>query len=724
MTNHRIELAKRTKQPKAEPTLQAIRTSAGSLLQLAAPEDGKPPKLTINAYTGDAIEQWWSDTPLVIDLASIKFKGGMRPLLFSHDPCEVVGHVIDWSTDGKGIVANAVLSGGNERTVEIATGLRNGLPWQASIGGTPGDMELIKAGESVTVNGRQFTGPIRVARNVVLDELSIVALGADDNTSTKMAAQKHGRTNGDNPMTFEQWLLRAGLDKAKLTDKQLAALRANFDTAIKAGALSASNDGQDPESDPETPASQPGAEPINTDAEVKAHRMKIAEERSRIAAIDKAAAAHPEIAAKAIAEGWAPDRVTAEVELAELRASRSAPAIVTRDKGSISDQAATIEARLLMSKGTSADTLSKTLKFSDKVVDAASREGPATLGEVVGLVCAAGGVYAKPGRVTNDTIRAAFKASQRLEAGGASTISLPGILGNVANKAMLEIYRLTNTVIPKISAIDNTPDFKQYSRYRLASTGSFQKVGPDGELKQAQMGEDTYNNKVDTWGSVITLTRQMFFNDDLGAFLDLPIALANDAMNAMESEGFRILLGNSGSFFSAGNGNYISGADTVLGPDSLSAAKAAMRKAADAGNKSAFIEPWALLVPPDLEHKAQAIVAATSTTIVVAGTSGTKSVDANANVHAGSLPGGVFVSAYLNGVGGLTNASATAWYLLANPALRRSPLSLGLLNGQATPTLEQGEPDFDTLGIAWRCFHDFGIALREKRAAVMSKGAV
>jgi hypothetical protein len=89
------------------------------------------------------------------------------------------------------------------------------------------------------------------------------------------------------------------------------------------------------------------------------------------------------------------------------------------------------------------------------------------------------------------------------------------------------------------------------------------------------------------------------------------------------------------------------------------------------------------------------------------------------NPHAGKwVP---LASPYLNAQG-LPGSSATAWYLFANPA-DVAAMEIAYLRGQRTPTIESGETDFDTLGMKWRGYFDFGVAMQDFRATVKSAGA-
>ena len=46
-----------------------------------------------------------------------------------------------------------------------------------------------------------------------------------------------------------------------------------------------------------------------------------------------------------------------------------------------------------------------------------------------------------------------------------------------------------------------------------------------------------------------------------------------------------------------------------------------------------------------------------------------------------------------------------------------------LLNGQQSPMIESVDTDFNTFGIQFRGYHDFGVAMTEYKDGVKSKGA-
>ena len=116
-----------------------------------------------------------------------------------------------------------------------------------------------------------------------------------------------------------------------------------------------------------------------------------------------------------------------------------------------------------------------------------------------------------------------------------STLSLPGILSNVANKMLLEGYTYIEDAWRKICKIATVNDFKEHSRYRMTGSFTFEKVGADGEIKHGKLDELPYGQKADTHGIMFALTRQMIINDDLGAFTDIPRQIGMGAAEAIST---------------------------------------------------------------------------------------------------------------------------------------------------------------------------------------------
>ncbi|MCA9251285.1 MAG: hypothetical protein KDA54_09125, partial [Phycisphaerales bacterium] len=291
-------------------------------------------------------------------------------------------------------------------------------------------------------------------------------------------------------------------------------------------------------------------------------------------------------------------------------------------------------------------------------------------------------------------------------------IDIGGILSNVANKFLLEGFFSVERVWRNITSVRNVSDFKTVTSYRLIGKDQYEKVAPGGELKHGTLGEETYSNKADTFGLLLSIDRRDLINDDLGAITTVPRKLGRGSGLKINDVFWTTFLANS-DFFKVANNNYLSGADTVLGIDGLTQAEVAFLNQVDTDGKPIGVMPQIVLVPTALSamgtmlHKSLEIRNTTASTKYPI-----------ANPHAGKFR--VEVSRYLANAQ-YTGSSDKAWYLLAAPD-DLPVIETAFLNGQESPTIETAEADFNVLGVQMRGYHDFGCALQEPRGGIKSKG--
>ena len=514
---------KKRRQPRQPPSdvpaeftiLEADAESDFRLLEAAGDEGeaGAAPKLrrfAMTAYTGGRLVLAEYPYPVVVDLSGLRISTKSRPILRDHHASQIVGHTEAIENTGGSLRLKGVISAANAFAREVADSSDNGFPWQASIGAAAQRIVFIDRGEPVEVNGRRFTGPLYVARQAALREVSFVALGADDQTSARMAAGTHtaGNTIKVNDMEFEQWLEARGFAGDELNAQQAESLRALWEADQR----------EPPEPDGPPSAAPPatGAPPTITwtdgaavraedDALLQDLRAKYAAETRRIEAIREACGGkHPKIEARAIEEGWERDRTELEV----LRSTRpQAPAAHT---GGATYNAQVLEAAACLSAGIPENELAT--EFGDQTLSAAYPLRYIGLKELV----------AECARIEGREVPRVFGDGQATIRAGFSTISLPGILENVMNKTLLASYRATPIAALQLCATGSVSDFKEVSRYRLLGTGGFEKVAASGELKAGRADELKFTNKADTYGQLLLLTRQDILNDDLNAFLEIP----------------------------------------------------------------------------------------------------------------------------------------------------------------------------------------------------------
>lgn len=675
----------------SRPEPRQFNLTAAAVQLEAAPAEGQPESLrrfTMTAYTGGPMQLSGWRYPVVVDLQGLEVGKQRRPILLdhTHDVDFVMGQTDSVAVmNGQLIVAGQVMGDSPKAKQVIALNDR-GFAWQASIGARADQVEFVAEGKTTQVNGREVAGPVNVARRATLGEVSFVVRGADENTTAQIAASA-GQSQETVDMDFTQWLESQGFAADGLSDRQTKNLRALFDVK--------------------------GTPTVNDNIPNPATNMRAeaAAEAKRIAAIRRVCGGkHADIEAKAIEEGWDATRTELEV----IRHERpQAPAIHAGPKAI---NASAIEAALCLSVRMNEQKVHAW--YGEQAVEVARSRDLRGMGlhELIHQVIHAAGGHARSGRMTDDVIRTAFEADRTLRASGAgfSTISLSGILSNVANKSLLDAYSAVESVVGRFCALTDVNDFKTVTRYRMTGQGTFEKVGPDGELKHAQLTEESYTNQVDTYGKIIALTRQMMINDDLGAFLQIPRILGRQSALAVESAVFTLLLSNPASFFSVGHKNLQTGAGSALSIAALTKAEQSFLDQTDADGKPILISPAILLVPTALKVTAQQLMTETRVNETTT-TDKPKTAD---NPHAGKwIP---LASPYLNAQG-LSGSSATAWYLFANPA-DVPAIEIAYLRGQRTPTIESGETDFDTLGMKWRGYFDFGVAMQDWRAAVKNNG--
>jgi hypothetical protein len=513
-----------------------------------------------------------------------------------------------------------------------------------------------------------------VARKTALGEISFVDIGADANTTAIIAAQQQENVVMDDTQLEQTKEPQNGSDP-------------NPGTVAR----DAGRDAAGPEA----------AAPPDPIGELRASAIV---EMKRQGAIRRICAGRfPEIEEKAIAEGWTEEKT----ELERLRASRpKAPAIHAVENtmnGAVLEAACMLTAKL-----SKVEDL-----FEEKTIDAASNRfrGGIGLQELLLEAAWANGYSGRNFRDSRAVLRHAF--GHNLQA-GFSTVDIGGILSNVTNKFLLEGFFSVERTWRNICAIRNVSDFKTVTSYRLVGRDQYEKVAPGGELKHGTLGEESYTNKADTYGLVLTIDRRDIINDDLGAITTVPRKLGRGSGLKINDVYWATFLDNA-TFFTIARNNYLSGVDTALGINALSLAEVAFMNQVDSDGKPIGIMPAVLLVPPSLSAMGTMLFKS----LEIRDNTSTAKYPI-ANPHAGKFR--TEVSRYLSN-NQYTGFSDKAWYLLADPN-DLSVIEVAFLNGQESPTIETAEADFNVLGIQMRGYHDFGVALQEPRAGVKVKGEV
>lgn len=597
--------------------------------------------------------------PVVVDLSGLKIPSQSRPVRHQHDARSGVGHTDSIAVHENKLLASGVVSRDTVAAREVVASSKNGFPWHASMGANPDKTEFVKPGQDVTVNGQRFSGPLNVVTESTLGEISFVDLGADGNTSVRVAAMATVDENVEDVGTIEATGDESAsqvITRAKAERKRQQAIRAEVEDALNI----------------------------------------------RGADIDEI----ERISAQAIDEGWPLEKA----QIAFLRATRPRAPHPSRREEPL--QQGVIEAAVCLSGG----LRNPEKHFDEATLNAADKKYPHGLGliDTLRLVARENGVTVNSAGDLRSLLQGAF--GMGIQASGFSTISIAGILGATANKFLAEGFAAVESAWRSVARIRSARDFKTNSYYSLTGGTKYEKVGPGGEIKHATLAEQSYTAKADTYGKMLGISREHLINDDLSALTELPMLLGRGAGDALNEVFWTEFLADLNTFYTSGRGNVSTGAGSALSSAGLQAALLKFRKQTDPDSRPLGLTPRILLVPPELEVTAEELILSSG---INTGGAATDTKVPNRNIWVAKYQ--VVTSTFLSN-STFTGYSTTAWWLIADP-MQLPLIAVLFLNGREAPIIETVEPSVDRLGIGMRAYHDFGVKKQEYRAAVRSAGS-
>lgn len=390
--------------------------------------------------------------------------------------------------------------------------------------------------------------------------------------------------------------------------------------------------------------------------------------------------------------------IVEKLKLEKLRSDRPAMTGLNRSTGVISDSRKVLAAASLRLFGQSG--------LAEKTYDERALEESKKLGIscAMNLCQASLQLLGLPVPTdTNEMIRAAF-----------STSSLSNALADSSAKVLLAAFTGAYQNWRSCAKIMPVRNFHPHKGIRpILKNGIYDALGPTGELKHAVLDDEAYTFKARTRGRMFGITREDIINDDLDVVAQLMQTLGLNGARSIHKVFWETLRDSSG-FFTSGNKNYSAGVITALGIDSLSTAIQKMRELQDSDKNPISLTPKTLSVPPAIEAISRQLL---------------KSIELNRT--ADNAPTGnpwqdlqlqLAVEAYL-GAEASSKGSDEAWYLFCDPNICPAVI-VSFLNGVEVPTVETADADFNTLGLQFRAYLDFGVDMGDSRGAIKMKGEV
>jgi len=447
-------------------------------------EEVKLPTIEIEAYNGGIMTVgYWG--PVVLDLAGLTATDS-TPILYAHNTYTVdniLGQTSAIANDGKTLNMSGTVMADGETATAVKTLASNGFEFQASVGVDPEKSSFIEAGVDVEVNGQMLQGPFTLIEAGKLNEVSVVAMGADGSTSAKIAAEQGAPVA---PNT-------EGVKAMKKLDAQ-------------------GNPIVDPTDD-----GQPTAEEI---------RAAAVAETTRITAVKEVAKDHTEISAQAEKEGWTPERTELTVAKADLAAEKlhnkrpEGPIIVGMRVKEVSTDI--LGAAVAIRAGIQ----SPDKVFSAEICQKASDLKIHSFTDFIRAGLAASGKALEYTRhETREFLQAAF-----------STRDIANVIAATANKFILEGYGTVEDTWRRVSAIRPVVDFKANTGVRLVMANLLQDLSPGGEIQHGELSDETRTVQADTKALMLGVTRKDIINDDLGVLSDLPRRLGFAAARTFNTD--------------------------------------------------------------------------------------------------------------------------------------------------------------------------------------------
>jgi len=677
---------------------QMIAMGAPVEIQAAEGESTKGPRtFSSTFYTGGALSINGWDMPVVVDLAGLK-AGKVLVANLDHDPTKRVGN-FEVVNDGKQLVANGKATAATAARDEVVNSAADGYQWQASLEVNPGKVEELAKGKTAVVNGQEITGPAYITRTGTLKGFGFVSHGADDNTTATIAASAASskKVKAMEPK-FKAWIEAMGFDAETLNEDQVAGLQANFSGQQK------------------KPAKQQAASdnPFEARKIEAKRRSDIRECADRVIELRNSDVEEIEAIEKMVEHA-----IEAKMDTRDFRLELSDATMIPQGR--------TVKAKNRDNRMTSEVIEAAVCQagklpghedmFSDQVLQAAHSEfkGRIGLNQIFMLAAEANGYHGNhSAKVTAEVQNAAFGMTGRnIAASGMSTIVIPTILSNVANKFLRVGWNAIDMTPLRIAKVRSVNDFKQITTVSLTGDLSFEKVGAAGEIKHGTLGEQSYNNQADTYAKMLAITRKDIINDDLGALTSVPQRLGRGAALKLNDIFWTAFLDNaSTSWFHADNNNVNTAvADMTIG--GLAATETIFMNQTDYDSKPLGSQPAILLVPTALKSSARTLMASE---LVIDGTA--TGLQGNKNPFAGRFR--VESSPYMSNAA-YTGYSAAAWYMLADP--EDLPfIEIAALYGRVEPVVETADASFNVLGVEMRGYSDVGVAKQEKKSGVRADG--
>ena len=280
-----------------------------------------------------------------------------------------------------------------------------------------------------------------------------------------------------------------------------------------------------------------------------------------------------------------------------------------------------------------------------------------------------------------------------------TTTDMPQLLVETSRRTLMEAYEQAPETWRDWCETGTATDFKAGKALGLEGDVTLRKIPEYGEYTDGRLAENAEEYRVETFGRKLVISRQAIINDDLGALTDMPrmygeacAALVGDvAYEALTDAS--LTMGDGKPLFDAAHRNLFTGKGGTPTVENLGAVVTGMELQQDSFGRVVTIQPRFFLAPIGLKTACESFF--------------------NTQINAGPVVGTQAQPLVYNPYGGdffrriydrrLDMAGATTWYLAA----ARSTVKVFFLGGVQAPYIESRD-NFDTDGFETKVRMDVG----------------
>ena len=583
------------------------------------------------------------------------------PLLDSHDSrstASVIGSLQAMTTNNGQLTGTAYFAGRAADQWELVA---DGHITDFSVGYRidPKESVWVPQGESATINGRTFEGPVLVRTAWYPKELSLVPIGADE--QAKARAEARDNTADDAATKIGE---KGGNMKLSPKLREMLKQRGLSDDATPEEALAALNNIEWPE------------------------ERQINEERTDAARLER-------------------ERVQ------EIQAMCNREGLEDLGKQMVADGTSIGDAKKrafdhLMKAAEQQDQVGyrKPIEMGhdehDKFRDAAEN--------AIMLRSGMDGIEDRSDGLAGMTLKEIGMESLRLagkRARGTAreligralmTDDFQNILANVANKSLMVGWDTAEETWQVWCGTGSFSDYRQHAIARASEAPDLLENPEGAPIVPGGMSDKKEVFTPKKYARIIPITYETIKNDDIGALTDIPMKMGEAAARLVGDVAYAILtanaaMGDGTALFASGHGNLASGGDLgAPGIATMAEAIRAMKIQTDiAGDRRLNIRPMYFIAPVELEGASEVFFR--SERFSDANTVATDSSMASTQVN--PYAGSYFTRVY---DARLDSSSTTGWYLAA---ARGKTVNVYFEDGRQAPTMDQKE-GWSVLGTEFR----------------------